>query len=172
MTGRWGFEVNYDGLRAIGYVEGRRDLNRASDITIAWPELALAERGFVVDGKSVIQQDRPRRFQALAPRMHQGGLGTVRAIAPMVAAGVTIAGVQAVATAVVPEPAVRTLIQLADTVQRADGAIGSDWTGAITTPFIATNRAQAATPATNNHHGLRCERCAASGDCVEAAAPK
>lgn len=49
--------------------------------------------------------------------MHQSGTGTVRAIAPVVAAGVTIAGVQAVATAVVPEPAVRTLIQLVDAVQ-------------------------------------------------------
>ncbi len=69
--------------------------------------------------------------------------------APDIASGATIAAVPAAATAVVPPPTVRTLIQLADTFNRADGAIGSDWTGAVTAPVIATNRAQAATPPTS-----------------------
>lgn len=76
-------------------------------------------------------------------------VGTAVVPAPVIAAGATIAAVPAVATGVVPEPTVRTLIQLADTFNRADGAIGSDWTGAITAPVIATNRAQAATPPTS-----------------------
>ncbi|MFI7527494.1 hypothetical protein [Nocardia salmonicida] len=76
-------------------------------------------------------------------------IATATVPAPSVAAGATITAAPAVATATVPAPVARVLVQLADTFNRADGALGASWTGAITAPTIVTNRAQAGTPATN-----------------------
>ncbi|MGW6421422.1 ATP-dependent DNA ligase [Nocardia sp. NPDC055053] len=83
---RWAFEVKYDGLRAIAYVDEtlRLESRNGNDITVAWPELAglaPAEPGFVVDGEIVIQQDGRSSFQSLAPRMHQRNPATIRALA-------------------------------------------------------------------------------------------
>ncbi|MFD5179359.1 non-homologous end-joining DNA ligase [Nocardia sp. NPDC058379] len=84
--GRWSFEVKFDGLRAIAYVEQtlRLESRNGNDITVAWPELAAlapAEPGFVVDGEIVIQKNGRSSFQALAPRMHQRNPATIRALA-------------------------------------------------------------------------------------------
>ncbi len=84
--GRWSFEVKFDGLRAIAYVEQtlRLESRNGNDITAAWPELAAlapAEPGFVVDGEIVIQHGGRSSFQALAPRMHQRNPAIVRALA-------------------------------------------------------------------------------------------
>ncbi|MBF6333505.1 non-homologous end-joining DNA ligase [Nocardia transvalensis] len=83
----WNFEVKFDGIRAVGYVD--RDLRLVSrnnkDITVAWPELAdlaPADPPFVVDGEIVVfsAYGRPS-FEALQPRMHQRNPAAVRALA-------------------------------------------------------------------------------------------
>jgi bifunctional non-homologous end joining protein LigD len=77
--GRWAYEIKWDGVRAIGYVEGGR-LRLASragrDITPRYPELrelgrALAGREAVLDGEVVAfdAEGRPS-FQRLQSRMH------------------------------------------------------------------------------------------------------
>ncbi|MEV0853750.1 non-homologous end-joining DNA ligase [Nocardia fluminea] len=83
---RWAYELKYDGLRAIAYVDDRLRLEsrNGNDITVAWPELtglAPAEPGFVVDGEIVIEHAGRSSFQALAPRMHQRNPATIRALA-------------------------------------------------------------------------------------------
>ncbi|MFD3427433.1 non-homologous end-joining DNA ligase [Nocardia fluminea] len=83
---RWAYEMKYDGLRAIAYVDDRLRLEsrNGNDITVAWPELtglAPAEPAFVVDGEIVIEHAGRSSFQALAPRMHQRNLATIRALA-------------------------------------------------------------------------------------------
>lgn len=83
----WSYEVKYDGIRAIGYVD--HDLRLVSrnhkDITVAWPELAglaPAEPPFVVDGEIVTVNAYGRTsFEALQPRMHQRNPATIRALA-------------------------------------------------------------------------------------------
>ena len=77
--GRWAYEIKWDGVRAIGYVDGGR-LRLASrngrDITPRYPELrelgrALAGRQAVLDGEVVAfdAEGRPS-FQRLQSRMH------------------------------------------------------------------------------------------------------
>jgi bifunctional non-homologous end joining protein LigD len=76
---RWAYEIKWDGVRAIGYVDGGR-LRLASrngrDITPRYPELrelgrALAGREAVLDGEVVAfdAEGRPS-FQRLQSRMH------------------------------------------------------------------------------------------------------
>ncbi|MFC8381246.1 non-homologous end-joining DNA ligase [Nocardia sp. NPDC056952] len=83
---RWAYEVKYDGVRAIAYIDDelRLESRNGNDITVAWPELsglAPAEPGFVVDGEIVIEHAGRSSFQALAPRMHQRNPATIRALA-------------------------------------------------------------------------------------------
>ncbi|MFI6220095.1 non-homologous end-joining DNA ligase [Nocardia salmonicida] len=83
---RWAYEMKYDGIRAIAYVDDRLRLEsrNGNDITVAWPELtglAPAEPGFVVDGEIVIEYAGRSSFRALAPRMHQRNPATIRALA-------------------------------------------------------------------------------------------
>ncbi|MGO4648150.1 non-homologous end-joining DNA ligase [Nocardia sp. 2YAB30] len=84
---RWSYEVKFDGIRAIGYID--RDLRLVSrndkNITAAWPELAEiapANPPFVVDGEIVaFTADSTTSFEALQPRMHQRNPVMIRALA-------------------------------------------------------------------------------------------
>jgi bifunctional non-homologous end joining protein LigD len=88
--GRWAYEVKWDGVRAIGYVEGGR-LRLASrngrDITPRYPELrelgrALGSREAVFDGEVVAFGDDGRpSFQRLQGRMHLTSEHAVRRLA-------------------------------------------------------------------------------------------
>ncbi|MFX0579593.1 non-homologous end-joining DNA ligase [Nocardia nepalensis] len=88
----WAYEVKFDGIRAIGYID--RDLRLVSrnnnDITVAWPELAAmapADPPFVVDGEIVVFTAYGRSsFEALQPRMHQRNPAAIRALAKTVPA--------------------------------------------------------------------------------------
>jgi bifunctional non-homologous end joining protein LigD len=88
--GRWAYEIKWDGVRAIGYVDGGR-LRLASrngrDITPRYPELrelgrALAGREAVLDGEVVAfdAEGRPS-FQRLQSRMHLTSEHAVRRLA-------------------------------------------------------------------------------------------
>ncbi|MBF6328017.1 non-homologous end-joining DNA ligase [Nocardia transvalensis] len=91
-TDRWAYEVKFDGIRAIGYID--RDLRLVSrngnTITAAWPELAdlaPARPRFVVDGEIVaFSADGRTSFKALQPRMHQRNAATIRSLAGSVPA--------------------------------------------------------------------------------------
>ncbi|MDR7170231.1 bifunctional non-homologous end joining protein LigD [Nocardia kruczakiae] len=82
----WAYEVKFDGIRAIGYVD--RDLRLISrngnDVTAAWPELAdlaPAAPPIVVDGEIVaFAADGCTSFAALQPRMHQRNPAMIRAL--------------------------------------------------------------------------------------------
>ncbi|MGW5313783.1 ATP-dependent DNA ligase [Nocardia thailandica] len=83
---RWAYEVKFDGIRALAYVDSqvRLESRNGNDITVAWPELAglaPAEPGFVVDGEIVIEQAGRSSFKALAPRMHQRNPVAIGALA-------------------------------------------------------------------------------------------
>jgi bifunctional non-homologous end joining protein LigD len=84
---QWSYEIKYDGIRAIGYVDRRLRLvsRNNKDITVAWPELAdlaPAEPPFVVDGEIVAFNAYGRTsFESLQPRMHQRNLATIRTLA-------------------------------------------------------------------------------------------
>lgn len=75
---RWGFEIKWDGLRAVGYVdEGLRLTSRTlRDITSHYPELhpladTLAGRRAVLDGEIVALNDNARpSFQRIQARMN------------------------------------------------------------------------------------------------------
>ncbi|WP_330230976.1 non-homologous end-joining DNA ligase [Nocardia sp. NBC_00508] len=89
---RWGYEVKFDGIRAIGYVDSGLRLMSRNDknITPAWPEfadIAPAIPPFVVDGEIVaFAADGRSSFEALQPRMHQRNPATIRALARAVPA--------------------------------------------------------------------------------------
>ncbi|WP_280380625.1 non-homologous end-joining DNA ligase [Nocardia wallacei] len=89
---RWNYEVKFDGIRAVGYVERELRLQSRNDkdITPAWPELAAIAPGdppFVVDGEIVAFDTGGRTsFEALQPRMHQRNAGMIRALAQSVPA--------------------------------------------------------------------------------------
>src|SRR5690606_19169732 len=83
----WAYEMKWDGVRALAYVEGGRVrlYSRArKEITVAYPELAglagaVGDRPCVLDGEVVAFDDRGRpSFEALQPRMHQRDPGRVR----------------------------------------------------------------------------------------------
>nr|WP_051161242.1 non-homologous end-joining DNA ligase [Nocardia transvalensis] len=86
----WDYEVKFDGIRAIGYIDDRLRLRSRNDkdITAAWPELAdiaPARPPFVVDGEIVaFTADGRTSFAALQPRMHQRHAGTIRSLAAAV----------------------------------------------------------------------------------------
>jgi bifunctional non-homologous end joining protein LigD len=88
--GRWAYEVKWDGVRAIGYVEGGRvrlESRNLRDITPRYPELrelgrALGAREAVLDGEVVAfdAEGRPS-FQRLQGRMHLTSEPAVRRLA-------------------------------------------------------------------------------------------
>jgi bifunctional non-homologous end joining protein LigD len=75
----WGFEVKWDGVRAIAYVEGgriRMASRKGNDVTPRYPELrelgrALGARAAVLDGEVVaFDAEGKPSFQRLQSRMH------------------------------------------------------------------------------------------------------
>lgn len=84
---QWGFEVKWDGVRAIARSQpGRLHLASRSDrdITHDYPELrglntALGSRSAILDGEIIAFDDRGRpSFQALQPRIHAHGASARR----------------------------------------------------------------------------------------------
>lgn len=77
----WGYELKWDGQRALAYVEDARVRligRSARDITGSYPELAalakeLPRRGAVLDGEIVAFEGGTPSFAALQPRMHATG---------------------------------------------------------------------------------------------------
>ena len=76
--GNWAYEIKWDGVRAIGYVDGGRlrlEARSGRDITPRYPELrglgrALASHEAIVDGEVVAFDDGRPSFQKLQGRMH------------------------------------------------------------------------------------------------------
>jgi bifunctional non-homologous end joining protein LigD len=74
----WAFEIKWDGVRAIGYVDGGRlrlEARSGRDITPRYPELrglgrALAGHDAIVDGEVVAFDNGRPSFQKLQGRMH------------------------------------------------------------------------------------------------------
>ena len=86
----WAFEMKWDGVRAVGYVEGgtlRLRSRNDRDVTEAYPELAgLAQesgaRALVLDGEIVAFDSAGRpSFGALQQRMHLRDAARVRRLA-------------------------------------------------------------------------------------------
>ncbi|MEU7900041.1 non-homologous end-joining DNA ligase [Nonomuraea sp. NPDC049152] len=80
VTGEWAYEMKWDGVRALAYVEDRavRLMSRnGKDITVAYTELrmlggAVGGHDLVLDGEIVAFDAAGRpSFGALQPRMHQ-----------------------------------------------------------------------------------------------------
>ncbi|HEX5268155.1 MAG TPA: non-homologous end-joining DNA ligase [Acidimicrobiales bacterium] len=74
---RWGYEVKWDGVRALAYVEGGRarlQSRTMNDITDRYPELAVLGRdldGVVLDGEVVALDETGRpRFERLQQRIN------------------------------------------------------------------------------------------------------
>ena len=87
---KWAYEIKWDGVRAIAYVEGGRmrlEARNGRDITGRYPELrelgrALAGREAVLDGEVVaFDTDGRPSFQKLQGRMHLTSEHTVRRLA-------------------------------------------------------------------------------------------
>jgi bifunctional non-homologous end joining protein LigD len=87
---RWGFEIKWDGVRAIAYStpgELRLESRNLNDITDSYPELARLDRGLgshhaVLDGEIVAFGDDGRpSFGALQQRMHVASRDTARRLA-------------------------------------------------------------------------------------------
>jgi bifunctional non-homologous end joining protein LigD len=78
--GGWTFELKWDGIRAIVFVEdgGVRVQTRSlRDVTVAWPELArlgsTVDQPTILDGEIVaLDDDGTPSFQKLQERMHVG----------------------------------------------------------------------------------------------------
>jgi bifunctional non-homologous end joining protein LigD len=76
--GEWAYEIKWDGVRAIGYVDGGRlrlESRNGNDITPRYPELrplgpALGSRDAILDGEVVAFEDGRPSFQKLQARMH------------------------------------------------------------------------------------------------------
>jgi bifunctional non-homologous end joining protein LigD len=85
----WAYEIKWDGVRAIGYVDGGRlrlEARSGRDITPRYPELrelgrALAGHEAIVDGEVVAFDDGRPSFQKLQGRMHLTAEHTVRRLA-------------------------------------------------------------------------------------------
>jgi bifunctional non-homologous end joining protein LigD len=87
--GRWAFEIKWDGVRAIAFVQGGRLVLQARsgrDITPRYPELrpiaaALAGREVVLDGEVVAFDGARPSFQKLQGRMHLTSDHAIRRLA-------------------------------------------------------------------------------------------
>jgi bifunctional non-homologous end joining protein LigD len=87
--GRWAYEIKWDGVRAIAFVQGGRLALRARsgrDVTARYPELrplaeALAGREVVLDGEVVAFDGARPSFQKLQSRMHLASEHAVRRLA-------------------------------------------------------------------------------------------
>jgi bifunctional non-homologous end joining protein LigD len=75
---RWTFELKWDGIRAIAFVEGGRvrvQTRSLRDVTVSWPELAglgsAVDQPILLDGEIVALDDQGApSFQTLQERMH------------------------------------------------------------------------------------------------------
>jgi bifunctional non-homologous end joining protein LigD len=83
----WGFEIKWDGIRAVAYVEGGRvrlQNRNMRDVTRQYPELrelgrAAGARQIVLDGEIVAFDERGKpSFQRLQQRMHLASESAVR----------------------------------------------------------------------------------------------
>src|SRR4051794_768748 len=82
----WAFEIKWDGVRAIAYIDGGRLSLRSrnqTNITPRYPELRELERALgvhsaVLDGEVVAFEDGRPSFQRLQRRMHLTSEGQVR----------------------------------------------------------------------------------------------
>ncbi|WP_405496669.1 non-homologous end-joining DNA ligase [Nocardia sp. NBC_00511] len=89
---RWAYEVKFDGIRALGYLDEQVRLvsRNGNDITPAWPEFAEmgpVAPGFVVDGEIVtFSPDGRTSFEALQSRMHQRNAAQIRSLVDAVPA--------------------------------------------------------------------------------------
>ena len=90
---RWGFEVKWDGVRAMAYVDDGRaafESRNLLDLTPRYPELAglaaaLAGRRAVLDGEIVAFDDKGRpSFQQLQSRLNVGSPVAIRELAQRV----------------------------------------------------------------------------------------
>ena len=87
--GEWAYEIKWDGVRAIGYVDGGRlrlESRNGNDITPRYPELralgpALGSRDAIFDGEVVAFENGRPSFQKLQGRMHLTSEHTVRRLA-------------------------------------------------------------------------------------------
>jgi bifunctional non-homologous end joining protein LigD len=87
---KWAYEIKWDGVRGIAYIDGGRlrlEARSGRDITARYPELrelgrALAGRQAVLDGEVVaFDADGRPSFQKLQGRMHLTSEHTVRRLA-------------------------------------------------------------------------------------------
>lgn len=87
---RWAFEMKWDGMRVLAFVEGGRvrlTSRRGNDVTERFPELrglgeAMGARAAVLDGEVVAFDDTGRpRFERLQPRIHVGSPAKARQLA-------------------------------------------------------------------------------------------
>jgi bifunctional non-homologous end joining protein LigD len=77
-NGEWAYEIKWDGVRAIGYVDGGRlrlESRNGNDITPRYPELRalgpeLGSRDAILDGEVVAFEGGRPSFQKLQGRMH------------------------------------------------------------------------------------------------------
>ncbi len=87
--GRWAYEIKWDGVRAIAFVQGGRLILHARtgrDISPRYPELrpiaeALAGREVVLDGEVVAFDGARPSFQKLQSRMHLTSDSQIRRLA-------------------------------------------------------------------------------------------
>ena len=92
---RWAYEIKWDGVRAIGYVEGGRlrlESRNGNDITPRYPELrelgrALASHEAILDGEVVAfdETGRPELPEAAgphAPDLRARGAAAARSAIP------------------------------------------------------------------------------------------
>jgi bifunctional non-homologous end joining protein LigD len=85
----WAFEIKWDGVRAIGYVDGGRlrlESRNGNDITPRYPELRglgpeLGSRAAILDGEVVAFEGGRPSFQKLQSRMHLTSEHAVRRLA-------------------------------------------------------------------------------------------
>jgi bifunctional non-homologous end joining protein LigD len=87
---RWAFEFKWDGIRAIGQVDGGRlriTSRNGNDLTGSFPELRalgehLGSHQVVMDGEIVAFDEKGRpRFQRLQPRIHAADAGKAKRLA-------------------------------------------------------------------------------------------
>src|SRR5262245_29492758 len=86
--GRWGYEVKWDGIRALGYANrGKWSMlsRRLEDVSARYPELepiaeALGDHRAIVDGEVVaLDEDGRPRFQLIQSRMGLTSAAAVKA---------------------------------------------------------------------------------------------
>jgi bifunctional non-homologous end joining protein LigD len=88
VEGEWGYEIKWDGARALGYAEKgswRMSSRRGEELTVRYPELApiaeqIEKRTAILDGEVVAldEQGRPR-FQLLQRRIGLASAAAVKA---------------------------------------------------------------------------------------------